>query len=354
MSKGTIIGSGLGLASKAAAGGVRPSSRPAFTLIELLVVIAIIGVLVSLLLPAVQAIRNSANRVVCLNNLHQLGMALHNYHDVYHRLPPGVENPAESPYLPLPNYGFHPYWSWMANLLPYLEQEGLYQEADDWAHIGLGNPSDCHYKPWGDFWSTPPWQSAGPNPALSVYMPVLNCPCDPRLVIVQNVNGLEVAFTDYLGVSGTNSTASDGVLFCGPGIRLTSITDGTSQTFMVGERPPSVRYFFGWWFAGSGFDGRGAGDVILGARDYGFVTAGDVVGVPVSGWSFSDCPLSSVNFQPGEVNNFCDEMHFWSLHTGGANFLRADGSADFYTYTFNTYLPAACTRAGNDLVGNDY
>jgi prepilin-type N-terminal cleavage/methylation domain-containing protein/prepilin-type processing-associated H-X9-DG protein len=354
MSEKTIFAGGHGLQSKAAAGGARRSSRPAFTLVELLVVIAIIGVLIGLLLPAVQYVRNLALRVVCQNNLHQIGAALQAYHDVNRRFPAGVENPGESPYNSPPNHGFHPYWSWMANLLPYLEQEPLFWEADAWARIGYPNPKDFHYWPWGDFWTNPAWQTATPNPALAVYMPVFNCPCDPRFLVVEDINGLQAAFTDYLGVCGTSGVARDGVLNCSPGIRTTAITDGTSQTFMVGERPPSVNFFFGWWFAGSGYDGLGTGDVVMGSRDYAFVAFGDAGGIPVSGFSFSECTQNSVNFQPGDVNNICDEMHFWSLHTAGANFLRADGSVEFYTYAFNTYLPAACTRAGNDMVGNDF
>jgi prepilin-type N-terminal cleavage/methylation domain-containing protein len=311
----------------------RPRNR-GFTLIELLVVIAIIAILIGLLLPAVQKVRDAAARAKCQNNLKQIGLGLHNYHDTLGRLPPGLINnqyPSSNP----PYY--YPYWSWMAHLLPFVEQDNLYRQADAWAHGG-----GWQWWPWGDFWDNPP--QSQPNPALGVTVRVYECPADPRSALASSIdfgNGYMrmVAFTDYLGVagvSGANNGPRDGILDANIQIRLTDITDGTSNTLMVGERPPSDNLWYGWWFAGAGYDGSGVGDVLLGAREYGYAQS-------------LGCPNSKVGFQPGQFNNDCDQVHFWSNHTAGANFLLGDGSVHFYSYEMNTLLPQFATRAGGEV-----
>src|SRR5690242_13403906 len=104
---------------------VRTSRRSAFSLVELLVVIAIIGVLIALLLPAVQKVREAANRIHCINNLKQMGLALHNYHDNFNRFPPSLDY-GLVPFFPPPNHGWTYGWSWMAYILPYIEQDNLW------------------------------------------------------------------------------------------------------------------------------------------------------------------------------------------------------------------------------------
>src|SRR5215467_13165788 len=114
----------------------RTSPRSGFTLVELLVVIAIIGVLISLLLPAVQKVREAANRTQCLNNCKQMGLALHNYHDTFKRFPPALDN-AIYPAAYTANFnppwtggtGYTPYWSWMAYIMPFIEQDNLWNQA---------------------------------------------------------------------------------------------------------------------------------------------------------------------------------------------------------------------------------
>jgi prepilin-type N-terminal cleavage/methylation domain-containing protein/prepilin-type processing-associated H-X9-DG protein len=339
--------------------------RKGFTLIELLVVVAIIGVLIALLMPAVQKVREAANRVHCLNNMKQMGLALHNYHDVEGRFPPALDL-GERPFRPPPNRGWHPYWSWRARLMPYYEQDNLYRIADEWAHIGNGNPTDFHWWPWGDFWNN--FATALPNPALGQPVALWICPSEPRNLLIQYqdfgpTQRIPVAFSDYQGVCGIRGDfegEKSGILVYSDRstkrkVRIADITDGTSNTLMVGERPPSRDMFFGWWFAGAGYDGSGVGCVGLGAREYGYAAHVTDYIVPIVGTGIQDpCPPSKVGFQPGNVNNSCDQVHFWSLHPGGANWLLGDGSARFLSYTADEVLPQLCTRNGGEAVAFDY
>jgi len=309
---------------------VRTSRRPGFTLIELLVVIAIIAILIALLVPAVQKVRDAAARAQCGNNLHQIGIAMHGYHDTNKKFPPGVDY----------TYPYY-YWSWMAEMMPYYEQTALYNQANAWARGS--SPAYCWW-PWGDFWDSPQTPA---NPALGVTIPTLICPADGR----QNLtltgsqwggNG-SVAFAGYMGVASSgegnenyNGGRSNGILYWTSPTRIADITDGTSQTLMVGERPPSQDLNYGWWFAGAGFDGSGEGDVVLGARSYNYAAA---IG----------CSSASVGFQQGSFSNPCDQAHFWSAHTGGANFLMGDASVRFLTYGANNVLPQFASRNGNEV-----
>jgi prepilin-type N-terminal cleavage/methylation domain-containing protein/prepilin-type processing-associated H-X9-DG protein len=331
----------------------RAARRPGFTLIELLVVIAIIAILIGLLVPAVQKVREAASRMRCLNNLHQIGVALHNYHDTLGALPSGVSDPNQRPFYPMPYNGYKPYWSWMALLMPYVEQDNLYRGAEDWSHRcdppSPGSP--MYYWPWGDYWTSPPFATATANPALGTTIPIYTCPSDSRPLAATDVLNVTVAFTSYLGVSGIrgdNQVPPDkgGILFVSSHVRLTSISDGTSNTYMVGERPPSTDLEFGWWFAGAGYDqssggndGSGTGDVVLGAAEVGYA---DQMG----------CPRSKVGLQPGNVNDSCDQVHFWSMHPGGANFLMGDASAHFVPYAAAGMLAAHCTRAGGEVTSD--
>jgi prepilin-type N-terminal cleavage/methylation domain-containing protein/prepilin-type processing-associated H-X9-DG protein len=355
--------------------------RSAFTLIELLVVIAIIGVLISLLFPAVQKVRESANRTTCLNNMKQIGLALHNYHDTFHRFPPALDDalypPKAARALHAPRIGWTTYWSWLAYILPYIEQDNLWHEAYAWAEIGGGGTSKLamgHWWPWGDFWDTNP---VPPNPALGTPVKTYICPSEPRnLTIEFEALGHDaqtaIAFTEYLGVVGIQGQNPGswqhppqhwpegdkrGIL---PNsswdkerkVNILSISDGTSKTLMVGERPPTVDQFYGWWFAGTGFDGSGVGDVILGARET--VYAAHVQTTNVYGGHSGPCPASKVGFQPGSIHDNCDQVHFWSWHPGGANWLFGDGSARFIGYSMNDVLPQMCTRNGGEIVHIDF
>jgi prepilin-type N-terminal cleavage/methylation domain-containing protein/prepilin-type processing-associated H-X9-DG protein len=313
--------------------------RSAFTLIELLVVIAIIGVLIALLLPAVQKVRDAANRIKCANNMKQIGIALHHYHDTFGTFPNGMVNDNENPNHPQndPNYGFHPEWSWMSLILRFTEQDNLFREAEDWAH-----QPGTYWNPFGDS-GTPP------NPALSTVVKLWACPADSRselTAIGKTDTGklVKVAFTEYLGVNGIHGllTYKNGILFHQSRVRIAEITDGTSNTLMVGERPPSADFNFGWWFAGDGFDEQGTGESTLGAVESDYWS---VVLKPRFG-----CSQPKLGLQPGDINDNCDQGHFWSLHSGGANFVLGDGSVRFVNYSFNGIFPALCTRNGGEVL----
>jgi prepilin-type N-terminal cleavage/methylation domain-containing protein len=201
--------------------------RRAFTLIELLVVIAIIAILIGLLLPAVQKVREAASRLQCSNNLKQLALALHTYHDAHNSLPPGIDSTC----------------SFFIYLLPYLEQAPLFSQYQ----FNTVN-----------FWGTP----ANENLMNGVVLKVLRCPSNPMIDTngtTQNgdgnlqkssyvgisgaINGLIPGFTDTTvenggagsGCCGGNIVSGSGVLFPNSAVNLGQITDGTSNTMCLSE-----------------------------------------------------------------------------------------------------------------------
>jgi len=290
--------------------------RHAFTLLELLVVLAIVGVLIGLLLPAVQKARDAAARIKCANNLHQIGLAVHQYHDTMGSFPPGMRSPSSRD---LPG----PYASWLTILLPYLEQGSLW------------NATVAAYRQ-----SRSPFVSP-PHIGLTTVMPIFACPADPRSdqVHLAPRDQILVTLTCYLGVEGQNLYSRDGVLFKDSAVRIADITDGTSNTLLVGERPASADCQFGWWYAGVGQRFTGSAEMVLGVREPNLQ--------PVTKGS---CPPGTYSYASGSLTNQCDMFHFWSPHSGGALFLFADGSAHFLPYAAASVMPALASRAGGEDV----
>lgn len=286
--------------------------RWAFTLIEVLVVIAIIGATLGLILPAIQRVRAASARTICRNNLKQHALALHAYHEAHRRLPPGCSyQGGKDPQL---------HMSWMTRILPFLEQEALWQ-------LSLAAYRD------EPFFEAPPHR-----PILGQRMPVFLCPSDDISDQPFDYEAFRVAFTDYLGVEGRDFLRRDGVLFTDSNLTLGEISDGTATTLMIGERPPTADHELGWWYAGWGQNKTGSADVTLGVRE---------ICVHPRYWR---CPRGPYDFEPGSASNLCDAFHFWSFHPGGANFAFCDGSVRFIAYSANPIMPALATRAGGEAV----
>ena len=289
--------------------------RNAFTLVELLVVIGVISLVMSLLMPAIQKVRAAADKMICASNLRQIGIALHHYHSDYDRFPPGyTSNRPQEPF---------PRMSWLALILPYIEQDTHWKTtvaAYRQDRIAFNNP---------------------PHVLFSTTIKLYGCPADERLSQPQlTIRGRMPALTSYVGVLGTDYRVTDGVLYRDSRTRITDIYDGSSNTIIVGERPPSADNFYGWWYAGFGQNGSGSLDMLLGGKERNF-GAGTTGG----------CPTGPYLFGPGQVSNQCDVFHFWSLHPSGANFLFGDGSVHFINYNApSSLIPALATRNGGEAV----
>jgi len=225
----------------------------------------------------------------------------------------------------------YPYLGWEARLLPYLEQDALWQNTID---AFRADPFPFHNPP---------------HLGLSRPLAVLGCPSDGAVDVPQGYQGkfgdLHVALTSYLGNAGTSATTFDGVLYLNSSVKYTYIKDGTSNTILAGERPPAPDFRFGWWYAGVGQRGLGSLDMVLGASEKNLLT-----GFTASASPYADCPPGPYQFGPGSVTNPCDVFHYWSLHVGGANFVFADGSVHFINYSAGALLPALATRAGGEVV----
>jgi len=281
-----------------------------FTLVELLVVIGIISLLIGLLIPAVQSVREAARRTSCSNKVKQIGLALHDYESARKHFPSGIVRIGADRFASA---------TWLTMILPYMEQEGVWDQALSDYRV-MRSPFLGH---------------AGLQTVLPSYL----CPSDPESDGLHwTHDDLLVSVTDYLAVNGTDYTKKDGIFYLDSQTKFSDILDGTSNTIAAGERPPSPDFWFGWWYAGNGMEGSGSPDMVLGVRE-----------INNHFLYLEDCPAGPYHFRPGK-NQQCDALHFWSYHPGGANFLFADGSVRLMSYDSDDILPALATRAGGEPV----
>ena len=297
--------------------------RRAFTLIELLVVIAIIAVLIGLLLPAVQKVRDAAGRMSCTNNLKQVGLGLQNYHDAQKVFPPGYTSGYDAS-----GNDTGPGWGWAAYLLPHVEQDNLYRQ------INLALPIE---------------NAANANARVQVVKTYL-CPVDavPQSVSVgpRNASGqltatiCVVAPANYIGNYGFPEPGvdGDGVFFRGSTIRLTDITDGTSSTLLVGER--SFKYSEATWVGAVTGSNQGA-------------TPGSPL--PVAPENASNFVLAHTAEAWDGPSRPVEMNHFSSPHLRGVNFVFADGHVRYLSSGVDyVTFKALSTRAGGEVVSGDY
>ena len=298
----------------------------AFTLVEFLVVIAIIGILIALLLPAVQAARDAARRNQCINNLKQLGLAAHSYASARKVMPmsdgDAFQNPGRSGA------------GWIVSVMPYMEEQAQYDRFKPYLKTAMVAST-----------SSGGILHPGCRDALKTPLSILRCPSDATSKLTSKdqyqISPFECAVTSYKGVTGTklscvwyvpgtnNYPPCDGVLWSGSYRRpvlWSKITDGTRHTLMIGEDIPSQNNHSAAYY--------GNGDYCTTVPNY----------LEASGLA-----LFNMVYFPAKPDSWTEVMTFRSVHPGGVHFCSADGSVDLLADTIsNVVYKALSTRAGGE------
>ena len=295
-------------------------SRRGFTVIELLVVITIIGVMVGLLLPAVQRVREAGNRMTCANNLHQIGVALHSYYDQNNKFPPGYVDTAQ---WPQPDAG--PGWGWAALILPFMEQSTLQNQINFTLNAEDSSPNIVN--------------------ARVQFLPIFSCPSDKPVLTFTvsddtNTNTYEIAHGSYVACNGndgvddfTTPPHTGAFIRSIKGFRAGDITDGLSSTMFVGDRTSRLSY--STWVGGP-----------TGALNPFLMAPGN---------SGAEVTLLMCHAGPTGPNTpgVFDADSTSSPHRIGVPFLFGDGSVHFLRNGIDIYTwMALATRAGEEVVGD--
>jgi prepilin-type N-terminal cleavage/methylation domain-containing protein/prepilin-type processing-associated H-X9-DG protein len=319
--------------------------RRAFSLVELLVVIAIIGMLIGLLLPAVQSAREAGRRLQCRNNLKQIGLALHSYHGAYQQFPSGYRSQTGSGG-PADDKG--PGWGWAAAVLPFMEENSLYKQIH--FEKDITDPANVAARLTAVRTFLCP--SDGGTPNFTVDKRGDSGPNYGTPLTDANGNPVQVSHSNFIGVFGNPEITPDpgfllpdpsrslvhrGMFYRNSAVQFRDVIDGTSHTLFVGERSSELAYVT-WTGAVTG------GQVPPKNPDlYGYGPEGAPILVLGHTGDAADVPPHTPNSPVNHVDDF------WSPHPQGVNFLFVDGSVHIIANTIDPQLWWALgTRAGGE------
>ncbi len=335
------------------------SSRSGFTLVELLVVIAIIGMLVGLLLPAVQAARESGRRMTCTNNLKQIGLGLHCFHDARKVFPPGYTSQPGLTAMGPPDPNFNdagPGWGWLTFLMPFMEENNVYMTLN--IKLKCWDPANAVAVKTVVYEFLCPSDAPGQNPNQGPTMNITDTNQQP--MVRPDGSGLIFGRSNYVSSVGSASLwctypvtiYPNGVMYRDSTTRMRDVTDGLSKTVFVGERSSNLADVV--WPGVVPLSGHFAYPPFASIGSGGLNTNYDGPGAYVAAHG-GPCPYEDpvVIHPPNSPYGHSDQME--STHPGGANILMGDGSVHFYNEdsALQTWV-ALISRAGGDTIGEDY